>query len=87
MPDSHHLTDDEYQRLLDQDNADDPGDPWRVGPRVPDPEPIGPIRLVPELPRRHRLVQSDRIWPTEAPQPLCRCCYRPRPVCICASTL
>ena len=76
MPAAHHVTDEEYQRLIDQDLKDDDSDPWRVlrygfAPQAPSQDPQAPGQTA-----------WGRKYPSY-PLPLCKVCQRPREACIC----
>ncbi len=81
MDDPHHITDDEYQRLLNQDEADNPSDPWRV------------LRYEQELPPTPKEVIGQRAeWkPRSYPGPVvkssppatCHVCCQVLRNCVC----
>ncbi len=81
MDDPHHITDDEYQRLLDQDEADNPSDPWRVlrYERELPPPPKEVIGQRAQWKPRTYPVTVTRVWSP----PTCHVCYQFRESCVC----
>ena len=78
-----HITDDEYQRLIAQDNSDEDGsDPWhRLGPYGRKGEPFVPHSPEFEKPIRRRLVISSPAF-VETRRRCCLTCHHPLP-CNC----
>ena len=77
MPD--HLTDDEYEGLLAQDNAEETGDPFhRRGPYGVEGEPFIPNPPEIQKPIRRRLVEA-RVHPHIPRIATCRVCHHPVP--------
>ena len=80
MPD--HITDDEYQRLIQQDNAEETGDPWRrEGPYGAEGEAFEPKPPEIQRPVRRRLVDVGPAF-VERRVPCCLTCHHPLP-CNC----
>ena len=80
MPD--HITDDEYQRLIQQDNAEETGDPWRrEGPYGVEGKPFEPKLPEIQVPKRRRLVEG-KVNYHEPRVRTCLVCHYPVP-CNC----
>ena len=80
--DPNHITDDEYQRLIVLDHADDTGDPWRrLGPYGQEGEPFYPKPTQIEKPIRRRLIDTGPAYVEPRPR-CCLTCHHPLP-CSC----
>ena len=80
---AHQETDNEYERLFALDNADEPGDPWKVERYGKEGKPIGEIHIEIQMPVRRRLEQA-RVGQLEQVVRVCHTCYRWLPDgCIC----
>ena len=79
---ANHNTDDEYERLLALDNAEEPGDPFiRRGPYGREGEPFIPKMPEIQKPIRRRLVET-RVNPHASRIRTCLVCHHPMP-CDC----
>lgn len=83
MPD--HLTDDEFERLLALDDAEETGDPFlRRGPYGTEGKPFIPNPPEIQRPIRRRLVGfRGGLQQAHQPIPSCGTCHHPRHLCIC----
>jgi hypothetical protein len=79
---AHQITDDEYERLIALDNAEETGDPWRTECYGKEGEPVGEIRIEIEKPVHHRLIPESG-YPAERVPRVCLTCYHRQDHCIC----
>ena len=80
---AHQETDKEYERLFALDDADEPGNPWKVERYGQEGEPIGEIHIEIQLPVRRRLIEPQ-VGQLERAVRVCHTCYRRLPDdCIC----
>ncbi len=77
ISDPHHITDDEYRRLIEADEAEETGNPWRPTLFERPSEP-----MTRKKPTGQRAQWTGPQWEI-APSPVCQVCYRLRVACVC----
>ena len=78
MDDPHHITDDEYRRIVHPDEAGEDADPWqRIGPYGKEllSEPVKEIGT--------RENWKPRQYPDKSPSMYCQLCHNLRIKCLC----